>query len=428
MAKQVAQDYQISKADILTSTGRVVDVKSSMVEFAVFENIERAFLTGTCAIVDTSNFVSLMKFTGTERLSVVVENSDRGVGTREMNFIMTRIERSEKANDHTDAYVFQLLEEHAFYSRSQKISRAYSGSPITIMNQILSGLRTNFGLDKSLLGADPVQQDMRVITPYISPLQAVEWIRDRTTTAQGLPFFVYSTIKNDLPYIKSLTDILKIQPWNKTPFTYSQASANADERGVFAIKSYENVETDDTLSAIQNGAVSARWEVLDIFKQKFNSEPTKNYNVDKLLPNNAVFDTKFEINGRPVTDYQPKVFYHVVASDMFGDKFTSYHDDNNLDTLVTKINNKGIRNAMFKNMVTIELSGLPFLINQTASVGTTINLAFLSKESGETTDSKRSGKYIITALRHTFTNAKHSVTAEVTKLTNEQTDDYKNLI
>lgn len=426
MAKQVAQDYQISKADILTSKGRVVDVKSSMVELAIFENIERAFLTGTCAIVDTSNFVSQMKFTGTEKLAVVVENSDSGAGTREITFIMTRIEKSDKANDHTDVYVFQLLEEHAFFSRSQKLSRAYSGPPLTIINQMLSALKPDFGLDISLMGEAPVQQDMRVITPYITPLQAVEWIRDRTTTAQGLPFFIYSSIKGSAPYIKSLADILKINSWNKSPFTYSQSSANADERGVFAIKSYDNVQTDDTLSAIQNGAVAARWEVLDIFKQKFNSEPTRQYNVNKLLPNNAVFDTGFEINNKPITDYHPKVFYHVVASDMFGDKFTSYHDDNNLDSLVTKINNKGIRNAMFKNMITVELSGIPFLLNSTATVGTMVNLAFLSKESGETTDSKRSGKYMITALRHTFTNSKHTVTAEVTKLTNEETDNYSN--
>ena len=202
MAKQVAQDYQISKADILTSAGRVIDVQSSMIELAIFENIERAFLTGTCAIVDTSNFVSLMKFTGTERLVVVIENSDSGTGTREITFIMTRVEKSEKANDYTDVYVFQLLEEHAFFSRSQKLSRAYSGSPITIMSQILSAIKPNFSLDTSLMGEGPVQRDMRVITPYITPLQAVEWIRDRTTTAQGLPFFVYSSIKGETPYIK----------------------------------------------------------------------------------------------------------------------------------------------------------------------------------------------------------------------------------
>ena len=427
MSKQTAQDYQITKADILTTGGRAVDVRSSMIELILYESIERAFLTGTCLIVDTSNFVNQMKFTGTERLMVEVTNSNFGTATREITFIMTKISKSSKANEYTDAYVFQLLEEHAFFSRTQKISRAYTGSPVTIINQLLSGLKDGLSLDTSRMGEEPVQQAMRIITPYITPLQAVEWIRDRTTTASGLPYFAYASIKNSNIHFKSLAEILRVQPWNKSPFTYSQSTTTADDADVYGIKSVEQNDVDDTLTSIMNGAVTARWEVVDIFKQKFNSEPTRQYKVNTLLPNNTVYDTDLEINGKNILDYQPKVFYHVVASNLFSDDFTSYHDDNNLDTLVTKINNKGIRNALFKNMMTVELSGAPFMIADVATVGTSINLSFLSKESGDTTDSKKSGNYIIMALRHTFQQSEHTVTAEVTKLTNVETADYSSI-
>lgn len=425
------QEYQLEQADILTSKGQTVDIRASIQELNIYESIEKPFLTGTVFLVDTANFVNQMEFTGTERLVIRVFSNPTKKSTRTITFMMTQIEKSEKVNDYTEAYMFQLLEEHAFISRAMKISQSFKGSPLTMISNLLHLINPSLDLNITYMGNSPVQKDMRLITPYITPLQAVEWIRDRCTTPKGLPFFLYSTIKEQGVYVNSLSQILSRGTWNSQPYTYSQATTNAElssKENVYEIQSYEQENVDNTLQAMVNGAVAAKWEVLDFFKQRFNSPKASEYVIDKLIPNNAIYDTSVVLSDKKLNEYQPKIFYHLVASDLFSDGYVSYHDDNSLDSLVTKINNKGLRNALLKNKITIDIGGIGFMASDVATVGTMMNVNFLSKETQGGVDERKSGDYIIMATRHTFTETTHRVTAEITKLSNTEKYNYTDLV
>lgn len=425
MATARPQEYKFEQAEILTAAGTVVDVRTSLSELTIFEDIEKPFLTGTILITDTQNFVSQMGFTGTERFTVVISDGSTTTTTKPKTFILTKIIRSERTNDYTTVYAFQMIEEIAFISRATKISQAFEGKPLSIIDNILSGMKQGLRLDRSPLDEEPSQQPMRVITPYITPFQAVDWIRDRSTTEQGHPFFVYASLKTDTIYVNSLASILRAGPWNSDPFVFSQASTNTDFPGkenLFLINGMNNVEQDDTLRSVMNGSVTANWNVLDIFRQKFNSNPARKYSIEKLLPNNAVFNTSDVLNDKPLGTYPAKEFYHLVATSMFNDGIGTYHVDESLDELSTKINNKGLRNALLKNMIDIDVGGLPFLLSQTGTVGTMIRINVLNNEINDTVDPKKSGNYIIMSMRHTFAEMKHTVNATVTKLVNDEVD------
>jgi hypothetical protein len=416
-----SEDYQITQADIITADGATVDVRASIMELVIFEDIRKAFLTGSVLIVDTSNFMNQIKFTGTEKLIVEVSSGDLQITTRTKTFIMTCIDRAEKTNDYTTVFSFSLLEEYAFASRITKISQAFSGMPLDIINVILSQLQQGLALDKTLMGSEPIQQSMRVITPYITPLQAVEWIRDRATTAEGFPFFLYGSLKTDGVYVNSLANILKKTPWNTQPFVYSQAATNTDmasQENIYYMSKYDPGKTDDTLTATMNGAVSARWQTLDLLYQRFNSPRAQNFGIEKVLPNNTVFNTDFVINNKPLNEYVPKAFFHVVSSNLYSDNIGNYHVGESLDQLTSKITNKGLRNAMFKNEASLELQGISFLASADATVGSTININILGVERDQAVDEKKSGPHIIVGLRHSFANGRHDVGARVTKMTN----------
>lgn len=416
-----AEDYQITQADIITANGATVDVRASIGELVIFEDIRKTFLTGSVLIVDTSNFINQIKFTGTEKFIVQLSTGDMDITTRTKTFIMTCIDRAEKTNDYTTVYSFSLLEESAFASRITKISQAFTGPPLEIINVILGQLKQGLALDKSLLGADPVQQSMRIITPFITPLQAVEWVRDRATTVDGFPFFLYGSLKTDGVYVNSLANMLKKTPWNTNPFIYSQAATHSDAgafENVYYVSKYDPGKTDDTLTATMNGAVTARWEVLDLLYQRFNSPTARKFGIDKVLPNNTVFNTDFVINDKPLKDYQPKAFFHIVSSNLYSDNVGNYHVGESLDQLTTKITNKGIRNAMFKNEASVQLQGIPFMASEEATVGSVINFSVLGVEEDQAIDEKKSGPHLIVALRHSFANGRHDVGAKITKLTN----------
>lgn len=422
---QTPQDYIIEIATIETSTGLSIDLRSSIVELAIFEDIEQPFLTGTVVIVDSQNFINTMNFTGTERFSLQIRSGDGESFTETKTFLMTRINRAEHTNDYTRAYSIELLEEHGFISRIMKISQAFNTRPIGIIKRLLSSIKEDLVLNETLTTTEPVQQNIKLITPYIQPLQAVEWVRDRCTTAAGMPFFLYSSLKYEGIVIKSLEDVLNIGPWNTTPFIYSQGSVRHKNSPIvpnpFNIESFEAVDTDDTLNALMNGAVTARWNVLDLFNMRFNSNQTTQYNIGNVIPNNAVYNTDAVINNKRLDEYAAKEYYQVVASNLFSDT-GNYHVDGTLDTLQTKIRSKGIRNAMLKNMVDLELDGIPFMKSSSGTVGSMITVEVVNNELNDTVDPKRSGDYVVMAIRHTFANNTYKVNANATKLVNTVND------
>lgn len=425
MATTKPQEYKFDQAEILSAAGTVVDVRGAISELTIFEDIEKPYLTGTVLITDTQNFVGQMGFTGTERFTVVISNGDTSVLTKQKTFVLTNIIRSEKTNDYTTVYAFQMIEETAFISRITKISQAFTGKPLDIIDSILSGMKSGYILDRSSVNEEPVQEEMRVITPYITPFQAIDWIRDRATTEQGHPYFIYGSMKSDSIVVNSLANILRTGPWNSEPFVFSQGSTNIDIPGkenIYAINGINNENNDNTIEAVMNGAVTANWNVLDIFRQKFNSNPARKYSIEKLLPNNSVFNTSDVLNDKPLGTYPAREFYHVVASNMFNDGIGTYHVDESLDALTTKINNRGLRNAMLKNMMDIDVAGLPFLLSATGTVGTMMRINVLNNEINDTVDPKKSGNYIILSIRHTFAEMKHTVNATVTKLVGDEVD------
>jgi hypothetical protein len=422
---QNPQDYRIERADVESISGATIDLRTSIVELAIFEDIAQPFLTGTMIVVDTQHFVSMMNFTGTEKLTLQIASGEGDVLTEEKVFIITRINRAENANDYTITYSFELLEEHAFISRISKISQAFSGTPLGIIKTLISGLKDDLYLNETLISDNPTQGEIRLITPYITPLQAVEWIRDRTTSADGLPYFLYSSLKYNGIVVNSLAETLKNQAWNKTPFVYAQASTRANNNPMlenpYSITSFDVVNSDDTLNAMMNGAVSSQWNVLDIFNLRFNSPSSRNYSIDNTIPDNAVYNTDVKINNRPLKEYVAKQFYHLTASNLF-DQGGSYHMDGSIDTLSTKIKSKGIRNAMLKNNVEVGFKGRVFLQSASGTVGSVVNVEVLTTDKTNPFDIKRSGEYIITSMRHTFANNSYNINASITKLVNTITD------
>lgn len=410
------------KSDIYSTE---FDVRSSVIELNIFENISRPYLTGKVLFSDTNSFFNNINFSGTEEFEIQVTQKDLKKSTLTKTFIMTKIEKSHRVNDTTEVFLFDLIEKIAFESAAEKISKAYTGTPLSIIQHILSDLNSDIKLDRSLLNADPVQEEMRLITPYIQPLQAVDWIKDRATTANGYPFFVFASMKSEGVVVNSLENILNTPSWNSKPFVYSQGATNQDNpvHSLYTVNNISATNVDDTLNTIMSGAISSRYEVLDLYSLSRNSDKARLYKLSKTLDanatdgKNAIVNSKLNVKNKTVEDLESRAFFSVISSNLFNDDINGYHDTTDLDNLSTKIAQRSIRAALKRNMMNIELSGIPFLISDVASVGTRINLSFIGNQNRP--DKKRSGAYTIMALRHQFKDTSYSVAGQVTKLIND---------
>ena len=113
-----SQQYKITEA--LISADRFggfsalsFNVQMQIVEFNIFESLDKPYLTGSVAILDDKGLFDEIQFQGTEmfRLSMAsLENDLDPIFQKE--FYLTGVERSVKSNDNAKSsiYLFSFIE------------------------------------------------------------------------------------------------------------------------------------------------------------------------------------------------------------------------------------------------------------------------------------------------------------------------------
>ena len=415
MAATDRQQYIYKKAEVVNeSEGFSIDVVSSITELELYENIGKIGITGKILILDSMNIFNQINFTGTEILNLEITSS---VGEPiKKSFIMNSIKGAQIANETTTAYVFTLIERHEFLSHLQKISKAYTGTPIEIINNILTGF-LDVELDKSLLNGDePTQDPMSIVTPYITPIDAIKWVRNRSTTDEGFPYYVYGTLRSDDIMINSLKHIIDDQPVFDRPFVYSTAAASSEHVAdqIFAIKSMQSGPAqDDIIGGLQSGAIGGRFEVLDTVYGSTNQN--KQFRVSELLET-ELYNTDQEIKDKKIDEYESTFIFDIVAPTY--EVFNSYGYDKDVNKLNSKMNSHSLKMALLKNYTVIKLDGAPFFASSDAVVGRKVKIEVVQTDgvSERNVDAKKSGDFIIVTTKHKFVNSEHTVLASVTKV------------
>lgn len=441
--------YIIERIDLTTNRldlDEVFDIRKSVVELNIYENIELPYLTGTIAMVDDVAFKSTIGIKGTERI-VIGLKATKNSPVLTKNFMITGIKKEVSVNERTDVRVLTLIEEHAYLSAIQKISQAYTGRPSVIIESILTG---HLGKYLESFSNEAVQNKMRVIIPNWNPLQAVDWLRDRMAFSNGSPYFLFSTLRDNLIHLSDLDLLMAADAWNeKNVYTYGQTSHNFtldskdQARKLFHVKSYKAINIESTLKMAQSGAVGSKFEVMDLTSgdQLFGQD---NFHSGKETLNNFIntalnksentsfgFDDSLLIGAlesKEISSYPSKVFSSVVASRQFYEDddnkvpMSGYHDENaNANMYKLKIKSAALRSILTNNMFSISVPGQPYLLDANAGVGSTIKLDYaqptLDPRNARSVDKNRSGKFLIYRARHKFAEGLYDTHMDIVKLT-----------
>lgn len=444
--QNISQQYKLLKAEISADKldDRTIDVRALIPELVFYENLEYPYITGKMILVDDNGIMDALNFRGTEKITFEIagvgnslEPEIGGLGDNAKTFIMTRIEKSVRNNDRTDVLLISLVEEHFFQNKLVKVSKAFTANIETTITEILYSY-LNKNVDQSYL-TKSVQGVRKVNIPYMHPLEAVEWLRDRITTEIGAPYFVHSSLFDNNIRISSLDGFFTQKAFNtKIPFIYSASLAGnaeglSERQRSFMIESYKQEVTEDTLMMISKGALGSNYTNIDVgtgitSRNRFSMRDVLlDMKSKDLLPDTSfqtVFDEGQTINNKFVDEYDSRI-YHQVSSSGTYDKFLGYHDVvDNLDNTL-KLKNIALRNALYRNMINMVVPGIAFMYSK-ASVGDIMSCTFNSSaadpkisSSNELIDKQKSGNYLIYATRHTFRDTKHSVSINATKITKD---------
>ena len=75
-----------------------------------------------------------------------------------------------------------------------------------------------------------MKDNMKVVVPNMTPLEACNWIKDRTTSISGTPYYFFSTLSNlKTLHFLSLSTMLNSQNSGTREYYYSQSLSGAGD-------------------------------------------------------------------------------------------------------------------------------------------------------------------------------------------------------
>lgn len=445
MKRQQQFKYQVADITSDRMDDYTIDVRSLIVELVLFESLDKPYLTGQVAISDDAGLFDSMTFSGTERLRIKMLSELDAVETEtpvmDRSFLMTSIETIVKSSNsgNSSIYVFNLIDEHAFVSKTKNVSRAIRDD---LSKEILKLCQNEVGknVDLSYAGT-AIQNNFRGIIPYMHPLEAATWLTQKATTELGMPFFLYASMHDTNLRLGSLDVMLQQPAWNKdVPFVFSPANTQAQEDNpdptyqYFQVQTMKSAKLQDTMKLLMSGSIGALYTVTDISNGRTTEQ---HFSVQRLLGKadesnvinigrQNVYDNSYQtpliedvnIGGEYLHNTDAQIFHKVVSNGVYGNK-KSVHDETSPSLFLKKVESMSYRNLIFKNMIDVTVPG-PGFIKSKGTVGDRIRINVLSdnnnSDSQKLLDSLRSGDFLVYNTRHTFRDTRHDVSMTVFKL------------
>ncbi len=434
------QQYKISQAVITADRfdDLKLDVSQLIFELTLFESIEKPYLTGNVVLVDNVGLFESIKFKGSEYINIIlssiIEEEDKLV---EKTFIMSNMIKSVKSNDATETLMFHLVEVHNYKDALIPFSRSYTDNFPNIITKIIN-TKLKLDIDASYLSdKSKTLAQRKILIPYMTPIEACQWILDKACTPSGSPLFLYSSIHDSRIRLGDLDKMISQKPFNeKLPYVYSQAAtqtATELDEGFRAsqILNYSLTSNQNSLDFIDQGCVGAFHTNTDLGTGlSYRSHVSSNNMFDALKEQGSLskeseqllFDDKQKFENTPVEAFNSVYFHQLSSSNTYG-IYKSYHDEDDAAGFSLNVKNKTLKSALYKNMMAITVSGTMFMLAK-ATVGDIARVHFTTNNPENNVDApldrEKSGDYLIYASRHTFRGTSHTVSLDVTRISKDK--------
>ena len=430
---------------------RAYEIQTFTNEIAIYEHIDLPYLTGKMILADSRDLNTLINFQGTERVQITVSIPDEYASkTVTKKFMVTHVENVTPTNDTSEVMILSLIEEHAYFSYVNAFSKSYEGKIEDIIRNVLSDKLAIDEIDVAE-GLESRQKPIRVVIPYWTPLDTVRWLKDRATTIDGLPFYLYSTLNNEKLVLTDLEKLLQATVPAGEEYRYGQAFTQDAQRSndlnkqAKIIEKYELPKTNDGLRMFREGFVNSQYNFIDtLSNQSLTSDGTKYTDARALIElenkgllpseDGDIFDEYLEFDDTYATSYTSSVISSIVTSFTYEDdleqpsedRFFNYHEERfPVDHKESKVRSRIYRNYLLKNPLNIILPGRDFLGTGAKTVGKKINVRILKNDQDiyegslsmeDITDFKRSGEYLIYSIRHVMAVNDYRVSLTVARL------------
>lgn len=443
-----AYDYLLE--EVIISADRLdqeFDVTSVISEISFFEDLQSPFITGEVLLGDFDRLLEKIDFQGTENIKITIRipgvPDEKSTQSITRNFFIDSIQASGKSNDYAEVLLLSIVEDKGYKNFLQNVNKSYRKlSSYQIIEAIYDNYISFSDLDRQSkvqnLGKNDEYPPYTCIIPNWHPFDATKWIVNRMTHNNGYPHYFYSLSGHPDVFLNDLETMIETPAQNPedTPYIFSQVSSNIIAsnnvtQGSYVIEGYTTQNIEDNFAIIKEGYVGADYQRLDIGLDLPRNDYFS-FGADDLFKGRTEWDPvdrSFVLDGKTQFEYKSRLASEIVATNTYGVNEPGYADVGELQQSVK-------RNAYSawipKVNIKLVIPGRNFWpqktgddIDEFTKIGDKIYVEILRNKPGSTKedpeevkDIKRSGNYIIYAIRHIFTAnpQRHKVVLECFKL------------
>ena len=416
-----------------------IEVRGSISDLDIYEHMDKPYLTGTLALLDTANVYAQADLLGAEIVTIRLKSTREGSYPITKKFFITKVIASQKATENSDLLIVHLIEDVAYYSNLQNVNLSYNGNA----DQILQKISDTFLDSKPItLGNRTPKQPMKLIVPNMNPLEAMIWVKNKAKTNEGLPFYLFSSLtNNDLWFVDLGTMIEEPVINSKIPYRFGTSGTKSKDPNTKRriITSYLQKDVEDLYSIIEKGLIGGYYEYVDILtniKRKFHFDimedvlqPLIDKGIIQRNQPNFTYSADYKFKEQPYNEINSRSITRVGGNQAFRSHETnawvpSYGESFDLADYKLYVMADALDQLMKKVPMTIEIPGIDFIDgNVSSTVGNTIRCEFpinLPNAAPDVphVDTKKSGDYLIFAARHKFKLEKYDLSLSCLKLAN----------
>jgi len=419
-----AQDYNLKTLVLLTSGGSF-DLKNSLVELTYFEDIFSNCVSGYLQISDAQGLIEKLHMIGNEYIRISFTKASEDDFINDLIFRVHKISsRQLVGNSTTEGYVINFCSDELVLSEQYKVSKSYKDKKIS---DIVTDILTNYlkvDPNNKVVDIEESQGVYSFIVPNFKPFEAINWVstyaQSATPGSYGSDMLLFEDSQGFHFY--SLQTLFTQDPLR----TYTYAPKNIDnktgtqDQKFYGVNSYQIVDAFDTLNAINTGVFAnrlitidpllLRWNIVDFNYDTYfnNSTQLNKYSITNGVTNrfgDKVYETPQAVLKMATTNKNQKDIPYI------GSKPDAYSHDIFLEKYVpTRTSQLSLTNY---NKVKLFMDGDPSI-----TVGSVINFNLISMDpatQGKELDKYYSGKYLISALKHTFKVDGYKMIIEIVK-------------
>jgi hypothetical protein len=177
-----AGDFRVSEIALFNAYGNVAGIGSAVIELSIFEDLNSNFLTGSLTFVDTEDLLTKLPIIGQEFLEFKIRTPLKSAYAEgEYDFTNTRMAvykvGRQRLNQNTQTVTLDFISTEGIRDQNIKISRAFNGPYDQAVAKIF---KKSWGLNsKKKLYVQPTLNNFKFVAPNMRPSDLMNMMASR---------------------------------------------------------------------------------------------------------------------------------------------------------------------------------------------------------------------------------------------------------